>query len=135
VTTPLYQSNDYAPAAGKPKALTFQASAPILGGQTVFISGHMTVAPTNTNQDFRYAGVAGEDAGTGDDITVLTGAGVIHETGAHTPLSAGEPVQGGGSGMIAGGPGSAAAGTGAGIGIALQDVAVDHDPCRWIAFR
>jgi hypothetical protein len=120
---------DYTPVKGHPQALTFTASAPVFAGNTVRLSGHWTVAPTNTN-DQQYIGVAGQDAETGEMVTVLCGAGVVHLTACHGPLGLETPVQAHGGGQIAEFDPAA----GVLIGITCSSAA-DTEECPWFAYR
>jgi hypothetical protein len=137
VTTPLYQSTDYTPAAGHPAALTFPAGAPIAGGQLLMVNAAGEAVPTTVAGAAEYIGVAGGDGtllvpgALGGDVTVLCGSGVIHETPSVAPIAAMSPVSAGAAGGIVG-----TANATIGVCVRASDPAADPPvPCRWLAFR
>jgi hypothetical protein len=80
---------DYSPVQGHPASLSARAGAAITGGQLVRVVANPLVPgmvePTAAGLNAAVAGVAAHDAGvdalTGPQaVTVLTGAGVIHES-------------------------------------------------------
>ncbi len=108
---------DYAPVFGRPKTMTFTAGAAITGGQVLSFSAADTVSPSAVNPA-NYAGVAAHDAAAGALITVMMGAGVVHETPVAAGVAAGALVYGGATGQITG-----TAGTGYGavaLGVAVR---------------
>jgi hypothetical protein len=95
---------DYAPSYGKPQAVTYNAGAVITGGQLLYFSGADTVSPTIANSP-NFAGVAAHDAPAGDAVTVLMGAGVVHESVA-AAITAAALVYAGAGGTITLTPGT-----------------------------
>jgi predicted RecA/RadA family phage recombinase len=72
---------EYLPLYAPGKAITRTASAAITGGQLVSVSGSGTVAPAGAT-DIAWLGVAANDAGNGDNVTVFTGGTQRIVTGA-----------------------------------------------------
>jgi Uncharacterized conserved protein (DUF2190) len=106
---------DYAPVYGRPKAMTFTAGAAIVGGNLVYVSAADTVSPAalaNPNP----IGVAAHDAASGSLVTVLMGAGVVHET----PTSVAFPTAGVAVYAGAGGAVTPTAGSGIIVGYAVR---------------
>jgi hypothetical protein len=91
---------DYTPVYGKPQSLTYTAGAAITGGQLLYFSAADTVSPGTASATGGFAGVAGHDAASGAQITVLAGAGLVHETPAGTAVTAGAPVYMGAAGVV-----------------------------------
>lgn len=128
---------DYLPKFKPGEAITRTASAPITGGQMVFVSGSGTVAPT-TGASAAWLGVAAHDAAIGDPVTVFKGG--VQRPLASASITAGDQVVTAANGRVA--PLAAAAGATAGdingarqvVGVALttqttagQPVEVDFD--------
>lgn len=117
---------DYTPAGGSPAALTFTAGAAISGGQLVALSVADTVVPAAAAAG--DIGVAGSDAVAGERLTVLCGAGVLHETPSAAAIPVGTQVGPGAGGLLA-------AGT-LGLAVRASDPAATPPvPCRWLAYR
>jgi hypothetical protein len=123
---------DYVPIHNPGHEFTQQASATIVGGNTLANSGVGTVAPAITASANKYVGVAAHDAASGAKVTVIGAVGAVHETTAAGAISAGALViVGAVSGTIA----TIGAGTfDQAIGIALT-TAADTAVCRWKSFR
>jgi hypothetical protein len=87
---------EYLPLHAPGRAITRSASAAITGGQLVIVSGSGTVAPSSA-ASAAWVGVAGFDAGSGDNVTIHAG-GVqrcIAGTGGVTAGQLVEPAAGG----------------------------------------
>jgi hypothetical protein len=116
---------DYAPSFGRPQGMTFTAGAAIAGGQLVYISAADTVSPA-TVANPNAIGVAAHDAASGAPVTVLMGAGIVHETITAVSFpAAGVAVYAGATGYV-----TPTAGTGPIIGYAIR-TAVAPAPLRW----
>lgn len=89
---------EYLPLHKPGKAFTRQASAAILGGQLVAVSGSGTVAPTSA-ANAAWLGVAGFDAATGDQVTVF--AEGIQRLTASGAITAGATVESAAAGAVA----------------------------------
>jgi hypothetical protein len=114
---------DYTPiyAAGLLPS-TATASAGIVGGQLVEVSGNGTVGPAAAGS-VKTVGVAAHDAGSGGRLTVHPVAGVVHELVAGASVTAGQPVKvGATSGAVLPLSGGA---PGAQVGVALTTAAQD----------
>jgi hypothetical protein len=129
---------DYSPVYSPGTAITLTASAAIIGGQLVEVSGGNTVAPTPTSgSSAKVVGVAAHDAALGARVTVH-GRGQVHETTANGAIAAGDQLV---SGAVAGTVKSAPAvttptsgdvtNTRALVGIALT-AAADAALVRWM---
>ena len=108
---------DYAPVLGRPKTVTMTAGASITGGQVLVFSAADTVVPSGVNPA-NYAGIAAHDAASGAPVTVMMGAGVVHETPVAAGVTAAALVYGGAAGQVTG-----TAGTGYGavaLGVAVR---------------
>jgi hypothetical protein len=138
MTTPLIP--DYTVAAGNPSALSFAAlpGQTVRAGRVVVLAGPMQCQESNGTSAF-YLGVAGKAGATPaaaplgipNGVTVLCGAGVIHETLAQGPagIAVGAQLVPGTQGRVnAGGPANA-------IGIALTATTGADQPIRWLANR
>lgn len=119
---------DYAPVYGRPKTVTLTAGAAITGGQVLSFSAADTVVPAALNAG-NYAGVAAHDAASGAPVTVMMGAGVVHETAAAAATAAAALVFAGSS--TAGELGSASTGYNVAIGVAVRASTGTHGICRW----
>ena len=89
---------EYLPAKAPGRDVTFTASATILGGQLVRISGVGTVAPTSA-ASADWFGVAANDAATGQLVTVFSGQ--IQSLTASGSITAGGNVEGAAAGAVA----------------------------------
>jgi hypothetical protein len=89
---------DYTPVYGKPQSLSYTAGAAITAGQLLYFSATDTVSPSTASAAGGFAGVAGQDAASGAQVTVLAGAGLVHETAVGTAVTAGAPVYMGAAG-------------------------------------
>jgi hypothetical protein len=80
---------DYTPVYGQPLVAPFTAGAAITGGQVLAFTAADTVSPAS-GPTAAFAGVAAHDAAPGAPVSVLMGAGVVHETttGAQLPAPA-----------------------------------------------
>ena len=119
---------DYTPVYGRAKAMTLTAGGAITGGQVLKISGVDTVVAADTNAA-NYAGVAAHDAASGAPVTVLMGAGVVHETLATATTAAGALVYAGSA--TAGNLGTANATYNVAIGVALRTTMTTTAALRW----
>jgi hypothetical protein len=79
---------DYLPKFTPGRSVTLQASAAVTGGSLVALSGGRTVAPAGADSA-AVVGVAGFDAGAGEDVTVFLRGG-----GGHRLTAAGEILVG-----------------------------------------
>lgn len=103
---PLFDNDD--------EVITRTASAAILGGQLVRVSGNGTVAPTTAAAD-DWLGVAGFDAASGDLVSVFSSG--VQRPVASGAITAGATVVSAASGRVAAGSGVGA------VGIALAAAA------------
>jgi predicted RecA/RadA family phage recombinase len=103
---------EYVPLYAEADTFTSQASATITGGQVLIVSGAGTVAPSSA-ASVAVVGVAGNDAASGDKVTVITEG--IHRLVATGTVTAGDMVVSAASGTVATGPGTA----GQAVGVAL----------------
>lgn len=129
--------SDYAPIFQPGDAITLTASATIVGGNTVAVSGSSTVAPAITASAAKTIGVAAFDAAANSLVTVF-GRGPVHETVAAGAITAGDQVV---AGSVAGTVSSLAAAAGnttadinnarTVLGVALT-TAVDTAKVQWM---
>jgi hypothetical protein len=103
---------EYVPLYSEADEYTSQASATIVGGQLLIVSGAGTVAPSSA-ASVAVVGVAANDAGVGDKVTVLVEG--IHRLVATGTVTAGDMVVAAAAGTVATGPGTA----GQSVGVAL----------------
>jgi hypothetical protein len=91
---------DYTPVYTPGTAITLTASASIVGGQLVEVSGNGTAAPTpaSATPSLKVVGVAAFDAAAGARVTIH-GRGQVHETTANGAVTAGDQLV---SGAVAG---------------------------------
>lgn len=80
--------SDYTPLYVPGDAYTSTASATIVGGQLVEVSGTDTVGPAGANS-LKVVGVAAFDAASGARVTIYLGK-VIHEVTASGAITAGD---------------------------------------------
>lgn len=130
---------DYIPVYLPGTAVSMTASATIIGGQLVEVSGNGTVAPSTASAtpSAKVVGVAGFDAASGQRVTVYA-RGTVHETTANGAITAGDQMA---SGAVAGTVKSLAAAAAAVaadinnaravIGVALT-TAADLAKVRWM---
>lgn len=111
---------DYLPKFKPGQAVTFKASAAVIGGRLVVVTGDRTVGPAGA--DALAVGVAGFDAAIGEDVTVFTRAGGVHGLTASAAIAAGAQVISAATGKVA----TISAGANP-IGIAISAAAADND--------
>jgi hypothetical protein len=119
---------DYTPVYGRPKSMTLIAGSAIVGGNVLKFSAADTVVPADLNCT-NYAGVAAHDAASGALVTVLMGAGVVHETPALAATAAAALVFAGSA--TAGELGAANSSYTPAIGVAVRASVGAHGVCRW----
>jgi hypothetical protein len=119
---------DYTPVYGRPKSMSLTAGSAITGGQVLAFSAADTVVPAAANAT-NYAGVAAHDAASGAQVTVLMGAGVVHETNALAATAAAALVYAGSA--TAGELGAANSSYNVAIGVAVRASTGAHGLCRW----
>lgn len=90
---------DYTPIAVPGAAFTLSASATIVGGQVVAVTGSGTVGPAGASSG-AVVGVAAFDAASGSDVTVYTGF-IVHESVASGTVTAGDQVVSAAAGQVA----------------------------------
>lgn len=127
---------DYLPPYHPANAVSLTASAAVTGGQILAVSGNGTVAPAAAAADDAI-GLAANDAAINGRLTVYP-FGVVHETTADGPITAGDQVIAGATGKVKSLAVASAAvaadinNARAVIGVALT-TAADAAKCRWIA--
>lgn len=124
---------DYSPVyRNGSNPFTVTASATIVGGQLVVISGSGTVGPS-AGASGLLAGVAAHDCASGARITVWPIPGVVHETvnGNAGTITAGAPITTGASGNVDTGTLGTVAAAGTLIGTAVTTAATAAK-VRWI---
>jgi hypothetical protein len=89
---------EYLPLHVPGKAFTRQASAAIVGGNLVIVSGSGTVAPSAAATHL-WVGVAGFDAASGDNVTVY--AEGVQRIIASGTITAGQLVEPAAAGAVA----------------------------------
>lgn len=90
---------DYTPVfPGIP--VTFTASAAVVGGQPVEVTGDMTVGPAASGS-IKVAGIAAFDCPAGSTVTVHTPGGSVEEIAVSAAVTAGQHVKPTGSGRVA----------------------------------
>lgn len=112
---------DYLPKFKPGEAVTFKASAAVTGGRLVAVTGARTVGPAGADSA-AVVGVAGFDAGTGEDVTVFTRAGGVHRLVASGAIAAGAKVSSAATGKV-----QTVGSTTNPIGLALTAAAADND--------
>lgn len=112
---------DYLPKFKPGQAVTFKASAAVVGGRLVAVTGDRTVGPAGADAA-AVVGVAGFDAAIGDDVTVFTRAGGVHPLVASGAIVAGVKVSAAAAGKV-----QTLGATTNPIGIALNAAADDND--------
>jgi hypothetical protein len=120
---------DYTPVhAGLP--LTFTASAAVVGGQPVEITGDMQVGPAAATSA-KVAGVAGYDCPAGSTVTVHTPGSSVEEVAVAAAVAAGAHVKAAGAGRVTG----FVAGTDpepARLGLCIKGQTTVGQPCRYL---
>lgn len=122
---------DYAPVNGGDlgEFVTQTAGAAITGGQLLMQSGTPDQVIPASGAGVAVAGVAGHDAATGAPVTVIGGAGVVHETqSTAAAVAAGALIQSAAAGAVTGG-----AAAGSEIGVALRAVPGAGGVLRWVS--
>lgn len=89
---------EYVPKFNPGQAVTFTASAAVVGGQLVEVTGDRRVAPA-TAASTKTAGVAGFDAKTGESVTVYSGG--VQRLKAAGAVAAGDTVSAAAEGAVA----------------------------------
>ncbi|WP_394254714.1 DUF2190 family protein [Pseudoclavibacter helvolus] len=90
---------DYLPKFKPGAAVTFTASADVIGGRLVAVSGNRTVAPAGADSS-AVVGVAGFDAKAGERVTVFTRAAGVQQLTATAAIAAGAKVSSAAAGKI-----------------------------------
>lgn len=111
----------YVPKFTPGAAITLQASAAIVGGRLVEVSGAGTVA-TGADDSAKIVGVAGFDAASGEKLTVYPKSGGVHSVVAAGAITAGAKVAAAADGEVQ----TIGSKTNA-IGIALTAATADQD--------
>lgn len=122
---------DYTPVMGRPTSVTLTASGAITGGQCLKFADASVVAAADANCT-TYAGIAAHDAASGAPVTVLMGAGVVHETAAAAVTAAGAQVYAGSA--TAGELGASNTGYNVAIGVAIKASTTTHGVLRWKSY-
>lgn len=91
---------DYLPLHMPGKAVTVTASAAIVGGKAIKVSGDGTVATAAAAADL-IIGVAGTDAAASGDKVVAFFRGTVHRLTAAGAITAGQAVEGAAAGAVA----------------------------------
>lgn len=128
---------DYSPIYLPGRAFTSTASATIVGGQALVVSGSGTVGPS-AGASAKVVGVAAMDAASAATVTVF-GRGTIHEGTASGAITAGDQLVSAATGAVS--TIAAASGAVAGdinnarsvIGVALT-TASDTAKVQWMEF-
>lgn len=112
---------DYLPKFKPGQAVTFTASADVIGGRLVSITGARTVGPSAADAA-TVIGVAAFDALSGEKVTVFPRPTGVHQLVASAAIAVGAKVITAAAGKVA------TVGAGANpIGIALEAAAADLD--------
>lgn len=107
--------------------ITLQASAPVVGGRLVEVTGNGTVGPAGAAST-KVVGVAATDQAAGLKVQVWPLPGIVHEVTASGAIAAGEGVVAGAAGVVV----TVGAGTFQQLaGVALA-AAADTAICRFI---
>ncbi len=111
--------SDYLPKHAPGNAVTFTASAPVIGGRLVEVTGDKTVGPAAADSA-KVVGVAGFDAAAGEHVTVYSGN--LQKLVASGAIAAGAKVTAAAAGK------AQTAGSGVNpIGLALQAATATDD--------
>lgn len=89
---------DYTPVHNPGHEVSFTASATIVGGQMVAVTGAMQVGPAGADSG-KVAGVAAHDAATGQRVTVFVN-GFVHETLSSGTIAAADNIATGAAGVV-----------------------------------
>ena len=89
---------DYLPLFKPGQTVTFTASAEVLGGQAVEVTGDRSVGPAGA-LSAKYVGVAGYTAAAGEKVTVHT-RGHVQRIKAVGAIAAGAQVECGAAGTV-----------------------------------
>ena len=111
----------YLPKFKPGESVTFTASADVVGGRLVAVSGNRTVGPAGADSA-AVVGVAGFDAKAGERVTVFTRAGGVHRLTASAAIAAGVKVSSAAAGKI-----QTVGATTTPSGLALEAAAADND--------
>ena len=119
---------DFTPIHKPGHALTLTASAAVVGGQQVEVSGNLPVAPAAAGSQ-TVIGQAGHDAAAGERVTVHAPGRTVTEATASGAVVAGDPLKAAATGKVT----KFVAGTDshlAYLGVALSG-ATDGQACRY----
>lgn len=89
---------DHLPLFTPGAAVTYTASAAVIGGRVVEVSGARTVANAAAGST-KTVGVAGFDAATGEQVTVFSGG--VHPLTCSAAITAGDRVAAAAAGKVA----------------------------------
>ncbi|KDA05557.1 hypothetical protein DC31_13875 [Microbacterium sp. CH12i] len=112
---------DYLPKFKPGQAVTFTASANVVGGRLVEVTGNRTVGPAGADAA-DVVGVAAFDALAGDPVTVYMRPGGVHPLTASAAIVAGVKVSAAAAGKI-----QTIGSTTNPVGLALEAAAADND--------
>jgi hypothetical protein len=90
---------DYTPIHNPGNEISFTASAPVVGGQVVVVTGVNSVGPAGADAN-KVVGVAAFDAAAGARVTVFVKA-FVHETPSTGTIAAGDFLATGANGVVA----------------------------------
>lgn len=113
-------ATDYSPIFSEGESFTRVTSGSVTAGQALVVSGDDTVA-ASSGASAAYLGIAAFDAGSGAEVTVLSGG--VHELAASGSISAGDLVITAASGAVATQGSATAANAVQVIGVALKAAA------------
>ena len=117
---------DYTALAGRPDEYTFTAGAAITAGQVLVFSGSDEVSPSSVAST-AFAGIAAHDAAHGSPVTVVSGAGCLHETASTAAqVLAGALLAADADGAVVSG-----ATAGAELGVAVRSTGAQGGTVRW----
>jgi predicted RecA/RadA family phage recombinase len=91
--------SDYLPKFKPGQSITFTASADVIGGRLVVVTGDRTVGPAGADSA-AVVGVAGFDAKAGERVTVFTRAGGVQQLVASAAIASGVKVSSAAAGKI-----------------------------------
>jgi hypothetical protein len=90
---------DYLPKFKPGQSVTFTASADVIGGRLVAVTGNRTVGPAGADSA-AVVGVASRDAKAGERVGVWTRAGGVHGLVASAAIAAGVKVSSAAAGKV-----------------------------------
>lgn len=90
---------DYLPRFEPGRAVTFTASADVVGGRVVEVSGNRTVAPAGAAST-KAIGVAARDAKANEQVLVHLFTGQVHRVAAAAAVVAGAHVEAAAGGKV-----------------------------------